>query len=297
MLLLLFAGIGCLALLGFEITRMRTAVERDRQRALKSVRTAAGVISAPRAPQARRSLVVTRVAPHLAALHRRLWRKQTDDAIATELARAGASRRLTAELFMALRVALTVVLFAFGLLIAHGAGRVLLALVFGVAGIIIPGFLLSKAATRRAEKIDMELPHFVDQLALIIEAGMGFDAAVTYLADVSEGPLGEEMRRVLTELRVGESRRTAIRNFAVRVGSEDTMAFANAVLASDQLGSPLGGILRSQASDLRHRRQIHAEERAQKAPVKMLLPMAIFILPVMFVIILAPAFLGSHGLL
>jgi hypothetical protein len=112
-----------------------------------------------------------------------------------------------------------------------------------------------------------------------------------------DGPLAEEMRRVLTELRVGESRRTAIRNFADRVGSDETIAFANAVLTSDQLGSPLSGILRSQASDLRHRRQTHAEERAQKAPVKMLLPMAIFILPVMFVLILAPAFLGSHGLL
>ena len=75
------------------------------------------------------------------------------------------------------------------------------------------------------------------------------------------------------------------------------MAFANAVLASDQLGSPLSGILRSQAGDLRHRRQMYAEERAQKSPVKMLFPMAIFILPVMFVIILGPAFLGSHGLL
>jgi tight adherence protein C len=96
---------------------------------------------------------------------------------------------------------------------------------------------------------------------------------------------------------VGESRKTAIRNFALRVGSEDAMAFANAVLASDQLGSPLGAILRAQASDLRHRRQINAEERAQKAPVKMLIPMAIFILPVMFILILAPAFLGSHGIL
>ena len=126
---------------------------------------------------------------------------------------------------------------------------------------------------------------------------MSFDAAVNYLVDVHEGPLADEMQRVLTELRVGESRRSAIRNFANRVGSEDTMAFANAVLASDQLGSPLSEILRAQASDLRHRRQIYAEERAQKAPVKMLLPMAMFILPVMFVLILAPAFLGSHGLL
>jgi tight adherence protein C len=263
---------------------------------LKSVRSHTGAAALP-APQARRSLFRTRVAPFLASIHRKLWPRQTDDAITTELARAGASRRFTAELFMALRVTLATGGLLLGFVIAHGAGRFLLGIVFAAAGILFPGFFLSKAAARRAEKIDMELPHFVDQLALIIEAGMGFDAAVSYLADVSEGPLGEEMRRVLTELRVGESRKTAIRNFAVRVGSDDAMAFANAVLASDQLGSPLGGILRSQASDLRHRRQIHAEERAQKAPVKMLLPMAIFILPVMFILILGPAFLGSHGLL
>jgi tight adherence protein C len=296
MLLLLIAGIGCLAVCGFELTRARTAAERQRAQALKSVHTHAGG-TALAAPPSRRSLVRERVVPFLASIHRNVWRKQTDDQIATELARAGASRRFTAELFMALRVALATCGLLLGFVVAHGAGRFLMGIVFAAAGILFPGFFLSKAAARRAEKIDMELPHFVDQLALIIEAGMGFDAAVSYLADVSDGPLGEEMRRVLTELRVGESRKSAIRNFAVRVGSDDTMAFANAVLASDQLGSPLGGILKAQASDLRHRRQIHAEERAQKAPVKMLVPMAIFILPVMFILILGPAFLGSHGLL
>ena len=296
MFFFLIAGIGCLALFAFELNRSKTATERQRARALKSVRAHTGAAALP-APQARRSLFRTRVAPFLASIHRKVWPKQTDDAIATELARAGVSRRLTAELFMALRVGLATVGLLLGFVVAHGAGRFLLGLVFAAAGILFPGFFLSKAATRRAEKIDMELPHFVDQLALIIEAGMGFDAAVSYLADVSDGPLGEEMRRVLTELRVGESRKTAIRNFAVRVGSDDAMAFANAVLASDQLGSPLGGILKAQASDLRHRRQTHAEERAQKAPVKMLLPMAIFILPVMFILILGPAFLGSQGLL
>jgi tight adherence protein C len=296
MLLLLIAGIGCLAFLGFELTRARTVAVREREKALESVRAHLGAAALP-APQPRRSLIRTRIAPLLASVHRRVGPRQTDDAIATELARAGASRRFTAELFMALRVALATFGLLFGFVVAHGAGRFFLGVVFAAAGILFPGFFLSKAAARRAEKIDTELPHFVDQLALIIEAGMGFDAAVSYLADVSEGPLGEEMRRVLTELRVGESRKTAIRNFAVRTGSDEAMAFANAVLASDQLGSPLGGILRSQASDLRHRRQTHAEERAQKAPVKMLLPMAIFILPVMFILILGPAFLGSHGLL
>jgi tight adherence protein C len=294
MLLLLILGITCLAVSAFQLTRPRAVVDRDRRLALERVRSSADAAAAT--AEARRS-VLGFVPTLLAGVHRQVWRKGSDHDVTTALLRAGASRRLTAEAFMAGRVALTGLGLFAGFTIAHGAGRILLALVFGAGGILFPGFFLSKAAARRAERINMELPHFVDQLALVIEAGMSFDAALTYLAEVGEGPLTDEMRRVLTELRVGESRRIAIRNFAVRVGSDDAMAFANAVLASDQLGSPLSGILRAQASDLRHRRQMYAEERAQKAPVKMLLPMAIFILPVMFVLILAPAFLGSHGLL
>jgi tight adherence protein C len=122
---------------------------------------------------------------------------------------------------------------------------------------------------------------------------MSFDAALGYLVDATDGPLADEIGRVMTELRVGQSRRSAMRNFADRVGSENAIAFTNAVLSSDQLGSPLAGILRAQSADFRHRRQMHAEERAQKAPVKMLFPIAIFILPVLFIVILAPAFLGG----
>jgi tight adherence protein C len=294
MLLLLIAGIACLAVAAYQLTRPRVIADRQRRFAIDRIRSTSDAIVLP--PQERRSPGAAISLP-LARLHRRLWRRQTEQDIETALARAGASRRLNAESFMALRVVVTGFGLFAGFTIAHGVGRLLVGLVFAAAGILLPGFLLSKAASRRADQIDSELPHFVDQLALVIEAGMSFDSAVTYLAEVNEGPLADEMKRVLTELRVGESRKTAIRNFAERVGSDEAMAFANAVLASDQLGSPLSGILRSQATDLRHRRQMYAEERAQKAPVKMLLPMAIFILPVMFVLILAPAFLGSHGLL
>jgi tight adherence protein C len=296
MLIFLIMGIICLALFARELTRTRVATDRQRQMALHSVRAAAGQVLTPE-PTSRRSLLLAPVTRVLANVHRKLWRRETDDTITMALLRAGASRRLTPEVFMAGRVAVTLLLFSFGFLIAHSIGRILLGVVFGLAGFLFPKFFLSKAATSRAERINSELPHFVDQLSIALEAGMSFDAALTYLVDASKGPLTEEMKRVLTELRVGESRKTAIRSFAVRVGSDDAMAFANAVLASDQLGSPLGGILRDQASDLRHRRQMNAEERAQKTPVKMLLPMVIFILPVMFVIILAPAVLGSHGLL
>jgi tight adherence protein C len=294
MFILLIAGIGCFALCGYQLTRGRAAADRDRQEALDTVRGATGVTASD---SARRSLFLARVPGYLARVHTRVWRRESEHDITLRLLRAGTPRRLTAELFMAGRVLLTALGVLAGLTFAHGAGRILLALVFAAGGIYVPGFLLSKAAARRTESINAELPHFVDQLAIAVEAGMSFDAALNYLVDAGEGPLEDEMRRVLTELRVGESRRAAIRSFAERVGSDEATTFANAVIASEQLGSPLAAVLRSQAADLRHRRQTCAEERAQRAPVKMLFPMVVFILPVMFVVILAPAFLGDHSIL
>jgi tight adherence protein C len=295
MFIFLVAGIGCLVLFGFQVTRGRLIADRDRRAALDTVRTATG--SSIAAESAPRWVLLARVRGFLAGVHTKVWRRESEHDITMKLLRAGVTRRLTAELFMAVRVLLTGLGLLAGFTFAHGAGRFLLAITFAATGIFLPGFLLSKAATRRADRINAQLPHFVDQLAIAIEAGMSFDAALTYLVDANDGPLEDEMTRVLNELRIGESRRMAIRSFAERVGSDDAMNFANAVVASDQLGSPLAGILRSQAADLRHRRQMYAEERAQKAPVKMLFPMVIFILPVMFVIILGPAFLGDHSIL
>jgi tight adherence protein C len=296
MILLLLAGIACFALCGYQLTRARTAAERDRRTALDAVRSAAGghADSTGTSPA---SAAFERVLRSLATVHERLWRKDSPQEVDAQLRRAGVSSRLTAEMFMAGRVALTGLGLLAGLTLAHGAGRILLGITLAAAGIFVPNFLVSKAAAQRSRRIDSGLPHFVDQLAIAVEAGMSFDAALSYLLEASDGPLADEMRRVLTELRVGESRRTAMRSLADRVGNDSVTAFANAVIASDQLGAPLGGILHSQAADLRHRRQMHAEERAQKAPVKMLVPMAIFFLPVIFVIILAPAFFGAHGLL
>ena len=292
MILLLVAGVASLALFGFQLTRPRLAAERDRRAALETVRSAARGGATP-AASGPKSVLLARVSLLLVRVHMKLWRKHSPDDITAQLRRAGASRGLTAERFMAARVVLTVLGVLAGFTLADGGRQIVLAIVFAAAGIYLPAFLLSKAAARRADQIDGELPHFVDQLAIAIEAGMSFDAALSYLVDASDGPLAEEIGRIMTELRVGESRRSAMRSFSERVGSENATAFANAVLSSDQLGSPLAGILRAQAADFRHRRQMHAEERAQKAPVKMLFPIAIFILPVLFVVILAPAFLGE----
>jgi tight adherence protein C len=292
MIMLLVAGIACLALAGFQLTRPRRAAERERQAALETVRSLTD--SQVDSKDVRRnSVLLARATASLARVHTKLWRRDSPDAITAELRRAGVSRGLTAERFMAIRVAAPVLGMLAGFTLADGGRRIALGIVFAFAGVFIPRFLLSKAATKRADTIDGQMPHFVDQLAIAIEAGMSFDAALSYLQEASDGPLQEELGRIMTELRVGASRKSALRAFADRVGSDNATAFTNAVLASDQLGSPLADILRAQAADFRHRRQMNAEERAQKAPVKMLFPIAIFILPVMFVVILAPAFLGG----
>jgi tight adherence protein C len=292
MIMLLIAGIGCLALSAFQLSSTRRAAARDRRAALATVR--ATTDAAVEAPGTRRtSVLLPRATAFLAGIHTKLWRRDSADDINAELRRAGVSGGLTAERFMAIRVAAPVLGALAGFTLADGSRKIVLALVFGIAGVIIPRFLLSKAATRRADTIDGQMPHFVDQLAIAIEAGMSLDAALTYLQDATDGPLADELNRIMTELRVGSSRKAALKSFADRVGSDNASAFVNAVLASDQLGSPLADILRAQAADFRHRRQMNAEERAQKAPVKMLFPIAIFILPVMFVVILAPAFLGG----
>ena len=134
-----------------------------------------------------RSELPARVSALLVRIHLKLWRKQSQDDVSAQLRRAGTSRRLTAELFMAGRVALMILGMLAGFTLADGGRRIVLGIVLAGAAGYLPGFLLSRAASRRAATIDAELPHFVDQLAIAIEAGMSFDAAVSHLADADEG--------------------------------------------------------------------------------------------------------------
>ena len=113
------------------------------------------------------------------------------------------------------------------------------------------------------------------------------------LGEHLEGPLVEEFLLVLAELRIGESRSEALRKMADRVDIPELTSVVNSLIQAEQLGSPLGRMLRIQAEESRNRRQVAAEERAMKAPVKMLVPTALFIFPAMFVVILGPALLSS----
>ena len=122
-----------------------------------------------------------------------------------------------------------------------------------------------------------------------VEAGLSFDGALAKLAEHKEGALVEQFQLVLSELAIGENRSYALRKMAERLDIPELTAAVTALIQSEQLGSPLAKILRTQATEARNRRRVAAEERAMKAPVKMVIPIGIFIFPSVFIIIIAPA--------
>ncbi len=169
---------------------------------------------------------------------------------------------------------------------------VLLVPAFGALGFILPDFILTSRIRGRRERIRSELPDALDLLAVSVEAGLGLDGAVTKLTEHMRGALVDEFALTLGEMRIGESRHDALKKMAERVPAPEVAAFVRSVIQADQLGISLGRILRVQAADSRMRRQAAAEEKAMKAPIKMLFPTAIFIFPALFVVLLGPALLN-----
>jgi tight adherence protein C len=165
-------------------------------------------------------------------------------------------------------------------------------LVFGVGGFIAPSFFVSMKGRRRQNQVSADLPDALDLLAVSVEAGLGFDGAVSKLTEHMQGPLIDEFELTLGEMRIGESRSDALKKMADRVAVQEMAAFVRSIIQADQLGISLGRILRVQATDARLKRQAAAEERAMKAPIKMLFPLVMFIFPSMFIVILGPAFLN-----
>ena len=160
------------------------------------------------------------------------------------------------------------------------------------AGFIGPDFYINARIKSRREKIRAQLPDALDLLAVSVEAGLGFDGALQKLTEEMEGPLIEEFTLTLGEMRIGETRQDALKKFSERVGAPEVSAFVRSIIQADQFGISLGRILKVQAADTRLRRQQAAEEKAMKAPIKMLFPTVMFIFPAMFLVILGPAFLN-----
>jgi tight adherence protein C len=169
--------------------------------------------------------------------------------------------------------------------------------VFVVLGFIVaiylgwraPLILVDRRARYRLEEIDYELPELVDLLVVTVEAGLGFAGSLQVASQRIGGPLGQELRLTLQEQNMGLTTEESLRNMLVRADTPAVRSFVRAVTQGETLGVSIGDILRSLASEMRKRRRAAAEERAQKAPVKILFPLVFLIFPAMFVILLGPA--------
>jgi tight adherence protein C len=169
-----------------------------------------------------------------------------------------------------------------------GARMVLGGLFLGAAGWILPKFVLERRGRARLEQVDREVPELVDLLGTTVEAGVGFAAALQLAARSIRGPLGEELRLALHEQSMGLTTDEALRNMAGRIDSPAVRQFVQALRQGEALGVSIGKILRDLAVDMRLRRRQAAEERAQKAPTKILFPLVVLILPAMFIVTLGP---------
>ncbi|MDQ0256980.1 tight adherence protein C [Evansella vedderi] len=166
-------------------------------------------------------------------------------------------------------------------------------LVFGgiICGLFLPSFYLKVKTNSRNKLASKELPDFLDLVTVSIEAGLGFDSALTKVVEKRQGVLSYEFQICLEEMRLGKTRREALSGVRNRLNNSDVKSLIGSIIQAEQLGIGLVQTLRVQSLEVRQRRKQRAEEAAMKAPVKMLFPLVIFIFPCIFIVILAPAVL------
>jgi tight adherence protein C len=215
---------------------------------------------------------------------------------ARKLELAGNPGRLDPTMFLALQF--IVAMFFGGILIlvftlggsTFGVGQKLLFTAGGfVIGFMFPQLWLTSRIQRRQKEVRRAMPDALDLLTICVEAGLGFDAAMAKVSEKWESELSIAFSRVIQEIQLGKLRREALRDMADRLGIPEMTSFVAAVIQSEQLGVSMAKVLRIQSDQMRVKRRQHAEEEAHKAPVKMLIPMALLIFPSLMITLMTPA--------
>jgi tight adherence protein C len=178
-------------------------------------------------------------------------------------------------------------------------GNILNGIVFAVLGLgigyIFPEFWLSGRIKKRQKLVLIQIPDALDLLTISVRAGLGFDAALGKVVEKMKGPLVDEFRRALAEVRVGKVRRDALRDIVARTEVQPLTNFIGAIIQAEQLGVSISKVLQIQSEQLRIERRQRAEEMAAKAPIKMLFPLVGCIFPALFIVILGPAIILIVG--
>jgi tight adherence protein C len=215
---------------------------------------------------------------------------------------AGNPRGLDPTMFWAVRIIATLGLASFFLIVSFLAPsdsmfsirtNTVRALGFAtgaaVLGFVLPMMLLKSRIRRRQDIIIKAMPDALDLLTVCVEAGLGFDQAMSKVAEKWENELSLAFERVIQEIRLGKLRREALRDMADRMDVPDMTSFVAAIIQADQLGVSMGKVLRIQSDQMRMKRRQRAEKKAHEAPVKMLIPMAFLIFPSIYIVLLGPA--------
>jgi tight adherence protein C len=200
----------------------------------------------------------------------------------------------TPTTFLGYRIMATVFLPLFFLLFAAAGGSsgafvVILALLSAPIAWVVPQVAVRKRSERRLAKIEAELPELIDLLVVTVEAGLGFAGSIQACSGRLGGALGDEFRLMLQEQRMGLSTEEALSNLAARCDTPSMRSFVRSVLQGERLGVSIGSIMRNLAIEMRKTRRQTAEERAQKAPIKILFPLVFLIFPPIFIVLLYPA--------
>jgi tight adherence protein C len=191
---------------------------------------------------------------------------------------------------MCLMIGAPILFGVYGHLLTGSMGGVLLLGMLGLTGaLLLPRYYLSLKTKQRSRKALKELPDALDLLTVSLEAGLGFDAALSKLVSKSEGVLSSEFQRCLEEIRLGRTRREALTGVRDRIDLEEIKVLISSILQAERLGIGMVQVLRVQSQEVREQRKQRAEEEAMKAPIKMLFPLVLFIFPSLFIVLLGPA--------
>lgn len=216
-----------------------------------------------------------------------------------QLERANAPKWLVPTLFLSSRFVMGVFFIALMLLVFSlspstsilSLRSLVLTVFMAVIGFFLPTLLLKRRIARRQKGVFNAMPDALDLLTICVEAGLGFDAAMKKVVQKWQNELSSGFARVLREIQLGKLRREALRDMSTRLGVREMDSFVAAVIQSEQMGVSMAHVLRVQSDAMRIKRRQKAEENAQKAPIKMLIPLAFLIFPTIMIILLGPALL------
>jgi tight adherence protein C len=245
--------------------------------------------------------VIKPLAAYLASAVGRFTPARSYDEIRKKLVLAGNPNGMVPSDFLGMQGLSLLVMGLFGLglfvLLRQSSSKAIFVVGFLlVLGFLYPRMWLGRKVKTRQRLLKEQLPDSLDLLTIMVEAGLGFDAALARLVEKAQNELSQEFAQVLSEVRLGTSRREALRQLGGRTNVEDVSTFVTSLVQADQLGVSISRVLRVQSAQMRIKRRQRAEEAAHKAPIKMLFPLAFLIFPAMFIIILGPAVPGIlHG--